>query len=384
MSLTKTSKQFKIGVKILGVVVLVYYVAILFVIPTTREFILNLLVDRNPPNPKYGKMEALKFVPADVLIAGDKLPAVVLDTKDGRLPAGLPRKMTIYKFKGVQYSYLAGKGSQADADKLGFSEAELISDLKGKEYSWRSLVSGGVLYINTETKALLIGTDLSGKGDQYRRASINQESAKTHAIEILRKLGRYDEAVYKSEYHKVALGQFIGNQLIETKAAADAQIARVDLFGKLKDFPILGPDARKGLIWMILRNPGQEVTPFNYPVAEVYHWDLTSENDASYPIITVKEAWKNILAGKGIISSVRPRNFNPFEEISTPTIGRILVNKIYLAYYETPDFQKFLQPIYVFEGKYTNDRDDGGDIVLYYPALTAEFTRAMPVTTTSN
>ena len=135
---------------------------------------------------------------------------------------------------------------------------------------------------------------------------------------------------------------------------------------------------------MILRNPGQEVTPFNYPVAEVYHWDLTSENDASYPIITVKEAWKNILAGKGIISSVRPRNFNPFEEISTPTIGRILVNKIYLAYYETPDFQKFLQPIYVFEGKYTNDRDDGGDIVLYYPALTAEFTRAVPVTAMNN
>ena len=161
MSLTKTSKSFKIGVKILGIVVAVYYIAILFIIPTTREFILNLLVDRNPPNPKYGKMEALKFVPADVLIAGDKLPAVVLDTKDGRLPAGLPRKMTIYKFKGVQYSYLAGKGSQADADKLGFSEAELISDLKGKEYSWRSLVSGGVLYINTETKALLIGTDLS-------------------------------------------------------------------------------------------------------------------------------------------------------------------------------------------------------------------------------
>ena len=86
-----------------------------------------------------------------------------------------------------------------------------------------------------------------------------------------------------------------------------------------------------------------------------------------------------------MISSVRPRNFNPFDDISPPTVERILVNKIYLAYYETPDFQKFLQPIYVFEGKYTNGGDDdGGDIVLYYPALTAEFTRGVPITAKNN
>lgn len=356
----------------------VYYIAILFVIPATREFLLNLFVDRNPPNPKYGKMEALKFAPAEISTPDGKLPPVVLDTKTGRLPAGLPKKMVVYKFKGIQYSYLAGQGSQFDADKLGFSESELISDLKGKEYSWRSLVSGGVLYINTETKAITIDTDLYGKGNQFARASINQDAAKTAAVEILRRLGRYDDSIYKSEYHKVALGQFIGNQIIETKATADAEIAKVDLFGKIRDYPILGPDARKGLIWMVLKNPGNQasqVSPYNYPILEGTFWDLTDENDASYPIVTVQEAWKRILAGKGVVSSVRPRNFNPFDSIASPPVERILINSVYLAYYETPEFQKFLQPIYVFEGKYTMGGSDGGDIVLYYPALTAEFTR---------
>jgi hypothetical protein len=386
MSLTNTSKSFRKGIKILGVVMVVYYVAILFVIPTTKEFILNLLVDRNPPNPKYGKMDALRFAPAEIKKIGGQMPPIVLSTKDGRLPAGLPKKMTVYKFKGIQYSYLAGQGSQDDANKLGFSEAELISDLKGKEYIWRSLVSGGTLYINTETKAILATTQLSGKSNEYPRGTINPETIKVDAIEILRQLGRYDDMVYKPEYHKVAMGQFLGNTIVETKATADAQVARVDFFGKIDNYPILGPDAKKGLIWMILRTPTRgQTSPYNYPTIEASIWNLTSENDGSYPIITVQEAWKQVVAGKGVISSVRQRNFNPFDDLLAPEVERILINNIYLAYYQTPEFQKFLQPIYVFEGKYTTNGSEGGDVVVYYPALTAEYTRpATPVTQQSS
>lgn len=377
MSLTKTARNFRVIVKLVAAVMFLYYVAILAVIPATRDFFLNLLVDRNPPIPRYGLLDPLVFNPADTK---GKPPTIVLDTTNGRLPAGMPRKMTVYTFKGSQYSYLAGKDAQDDATTLGFSEAELVSNLKGRTYQWRSLVSGGVLIIDTETRSILLGTDLYGKSSEYVPGSIDVPSAKTYAVDLLTNLNRYNSTLYKPENFKVSLGQFSLSTITQTKVASDAQVARVDIFGQIDKTPILGPDATKGIAWLILRNPTRQKSPYNYPFIEGYFWDLTSDKDASYPIISVQEAWSQVLAGKGIISSVTPKNYNPFVQKQPVAMERVLINKIYLAYYETPAFQRFLQPIYVFEGNYINTGTEGGYIVYYYPAVTAQYTSKVPFT----
>lgn len=374
MSLTTTSKKFKKWSKVVLVVAGIYYVLILVVIPGATEFILNLFVDRNPANPIYGVLDPLSF---NGLEYRGIAPRFVLDTKNGRLPAGLPRKMNVYKFKGVQFSYLAGQNAQTDAEKFGFSEAELISNLKDKVYSWRSLLTGGILSINTETRVISLYTDLYGKADQFPKGTLDTEGVKGFIQDQLRNINRLNTEKFKPENMKVTFGVFSGGYLVETRTPSDAQIARIDLYGSVGDYMIYGPNPRKGLISSVLRNPirGGLQSPLNFPYFDYSSWDIITEDPASYPIINVAEAWKQVSSGNGVLVSVFPKNSNPFDTQPIPLMEKVFINDITLAYYETVDFQKYLQPIWVFTGTYTTVGTQGGDVVYYYPALTAEYTR---------
>jgi len=77
---------------------------------------------------------------------------------------------------------------------------------------------------------------------------------------------------------------------------------------------------------------------------EAYFWDLTSDRDASYPIISVSDAWKQILAGKGIISNATPRNANPFVAFTPPSLERILVNTFIWLIIKRANFKNICSP----------------------------------------
>src|SRR5688572_11630704 len=109
MSLTTTSKNVKKGMKISIFAVFFYYLAILLIIPKTQDLLDALNANKEPPNPIYGQLDPLKFIKQDV---SDLKPTFVLNTTNGQLPRGVPRKMNVYKFKGLQYSYLGGVRAQ--------------------------------------------------------------------------------------------------------------------------------------------------------------------------------------------------------------------------------------------------------------------------------
>jgi len=58
-----------------------------------------------------------------------------------------------------------------------------------------------------------------------------------------------------------------------------------------------------------------------------------------------------------------------------------LVDNIYLAYYENTKDQTYLQPIYVFEAKYKSLGSQGGEMVIYLPAVSGEFVKPIPAAT---
>jgi hypothetical protein len=371
MSLTTTSKSVKKGMKFLGLFAVVYYIAILFVIPRTKDFLLELFVDRNPPTPKFGILDPLKFQPKEIATAN---PKIILDTKDGRLPAGFPKKLPVYRIKPAQYSYLSGKNAQSDAEKLGFKPEELVSDLKGRDYQWRSLVTGGELTINTETRAISLYTDIAPFADKFKRGAMTYDIAKSYAREALTALNRFNDKLYKLENFKVNLGQIVGNGISETTVPVEAQFGVVNLFPKIGTYPVLGPDAQQGIIVVMVRQPG-EIPALNVPLLSGSFWDVDTADDSTYPIISLAEAWKQVSAGNGVISSAIYKNDNPFNPRASIRMDRILVRNIYFAYYLTPEYQRYLQPIYVFEGTFITNGSEGGKVFIYYPAVTANFTR---------
>jgi hypothetical protein len=286
--------------------------------------------------------------------------------------------MVVYKFKPVPYSYLAGKNALSDAVKLGFTEADLTTDLKGNIYKWRSIRTGAILEILTETRELKLTTNLMGRDTDFIVGSIDEKSAKATAQKLFESLGRFTDGYYPSGSAVAYLGRYSPGSLVETKYPREAQMARVDFYRYINNYPVLGPDPKKGLLEAYVRTPPKDLresSTLDNPVIEAYFWEINPDSRATYPIITADEAWKSVKAGKGVTANVTPRDANPFVPYTSTRVESILIDNIYLAYYDTPNPQRFLQPIYVFDGKYTTRGTDGGYITIYFPAITRDYTK---------
>lgn len=374
MNLTQTGVIVKKAGKFLLVFFLSYYVFILLIKPGVGIALKRALFKPTPPNPAFGLLDPLEFVEKPI---NGEVIKYTLNTKNGRLPSDIPEIAPVYRFKAIPYSYLAGKNAVNDAISLGFSESDLITDLKGNTYKWRSIKTGGLLEIQIETKELKLSTSLATRSKEFPSGGLTDASAKKFAKDLFINIGRFNDGLYPSGVSTAYLGKFtLAGSLVETQSPAEAQIARVDFFRNINNKPIVGPDPTKGLLNAYVRKP-LEKTSLNNPIVEAYFWEINPDSSATYPIITVDEAWNAIKTGKGVVTSVIPKNYNHFAPYTAVRIEDVLIDNIYIAYYETPKFQKFLQPIYIFTGKYTAKGTDGGYITIYFPAITRDYTKQL-------
>jgi hypothetical protein len=370
MNLTNVSAIFKKGVKYLLIFVTIYYVCIFIIFPGSASLIRAIFTKKIPANISFNLLDPLDFVEKPI---GQIKPEYVLNTKDGKLPTNFPDKMVIYKFKPQQYSYLAGKNAIADAATLGFTEKDLISDLKGNIYRWRNPSTGSLLTIEIETRKLNLDTNLNGRNIDFSPGSINQQTATEISRNLFKSIFRFEDLLYVEGNQNVRLGSYLGNKLYETTDTREAQVALVDFYRSIETYPIFGPDPSKGMLRCIIRDPSQDAYPMNNPMIEGYYWEVVTPSDATYPITSIKDAWETVKTGGGVITRVTPRGTNPFDTYVPADVEKILIDNIYLAYYETPKYQKYMQPIYVFSGTYTTRGTPGGDIAIYFPAVAGQY-----------
>ncbi|MBW6441429.1 hypothetical protein K0B04_00780 [Patescibacteria group bacterium] len=373
MNLTKTAIYVKKVFKYLFLFVGSYYIVTLIIFPGSIALIRLIFVRSIPPNPIYGQMEQLEFI--QKRISNQQMMEIILDTPNAKLPQFLPDKMTVYKFKPQQYSYLAGNNAIADAEKLGFTQKDLLSDLKGTVYKWRNSATSSNLTIDVNSRKVVLNTNLNGKSSNFEPGSINEESAIEISKNLLLSIFRFNDDLYTTGTQTVKLGYYAGTRVQYTEYPRSAQIALVDFYRSIDKYPILGPDSSKGLLRVVVRNPprGNKSDPLNNPLVEADYWEIDTVSKATYPIITVNEAWKMVREGNGVITSIVPRDFNPFENYSPVQVDKIFIDNVYLAYYENPNYRTYLQPIYVFSGTYSSRNSQGGDIVIYFPAITGEY-----------
>jgi len=380
MNLTKVSKNFKIGVFYLGGFIFFYYVLILVLIPTGTAIIKALIPEKNPPTLTYGILPPLEFTTKTIT----GTPKYELNTQTGKLPTKLPTKMKVYKFKPLGFSYNAGKSAQENAAYIGFSDADLITDLKGKTYKWRSLKTGGILEIQIDTRAMSMNTTLLGKSSMYTTGEVTEKEALKEVTNLLERTTRIDD-LYLAGKNTIYKGKYVGNKLVQTEDPKDTQIYKVDFFRSVDGYKVIGPDPKEGLLQVYF---GKEVplentygkvdiTPGTFPIMNVNYNEIDPISNATYPVITVSQAWEAIKGGKGIVANVTPKGSNPFVGYETTTVQNILINDVYFGYYETPAAQKYLQPVYVFEGNYKTQGTQGGDITIYFPAITGEYVQSV-------
>ncbi|HLC93408.1 MAG TPA: hypothetical protein VJG85_00135 [Patescibacteria group bacterium] len=373
MHLTTVSSRFRKGVKAFAAFVVLYYILILLVIPITRKGLSVIIPEKDPPNPIYGQLDPLEFTEKPILSETVKYS---LNTKDGRLPA-FPKKAPVVKYIRPQFSYEAGKNAQNHALTLGFTDVDLISDLKGSTYKWKSVESGGLLEINKDTKELTLQTPLSGKSSLYPAGTLTETAAVNFAKSLVTSVGRFGDTLYQQGTQTVQFGKFSGNNLVSSNIASEAQIARVDFFRTINKVPVVGADPKVGNIQVWLRKPGSKTSPYDYPIVSAYEWQVEPTTNASYPLVPISQVWAEITKGKGIIVNVTPRDASPFDEYTPVRVDVVYVNNIYIGYYDNIKMQRYLQPIYVFDGNYTSGTGGAGSITLYYPAVDGKYVKAI-------
>lgn len=372
MNLTKTAELVKKFLRYFVLIVSSYYLLIYVILPGGLSLIRSLFTKRIPPNPIYNQLDQLEFVKKKI---NNENPTYVLNTQNAKLPTNLPNTMKVYKFKPQQYSYLAGKNASAEANILGFTDSDLRSDLSGDVYSWRNSRTMSTLTININNRELILNTELKEKNSNFVKGSINQDSAREQAIGTMSSIYRFNDGLYSIGNQKIKLGYYIGNKVYETEDQAEAQLALVDFYRSIGEYPILGPDPSKGLMRMVVSKNSKTPSPLNNPILEANYWEIEMESEATYPIIKVEEAWNMVTSNKAVITQVTPKKSNSFDNYYPVSVEKIMIDNIYLAYYETPKYQTYLQPIYVFSGTFTTRGTEGGDIVLYFPAVTGEWTK---------
>ncbi len=344
--------------------------------PGIQYLIKLFYVTKEPPNPIYGNLDPLEFINKEV--TGDQV--YKLNTKNGKLPGKFPYKIEVYKYKPVSFSYLAGENAEKDALFMGYDQEDLITDLKGTVYRWRRTDTSSFLEIDIHSRRFYADSDIAKNTSFVQVGRMDEQYAKSNAIKFFEQLSRMDET-YENGDLKVTFAYIGGNKLFATTALRDVQYARVDLYRKIGDYVVLGTDPKVGNLNVLMAIPkNTREQPIVYPRANAVYKeiDITSTPQASYPLIDITTAWEAVKNGKGVITSARPSNSSVFDKESTPIVNEILIDNIYLAYYESSKEQTYIQPIYVFEGKYKSLGSQGGDIAIYLPAISGEYVKPIP------
>ncbi|MFA6981918.1 MAG: hypothetical protein WC243_02765 [Patescibacteria group bacterium] len=339
-----------------------------FLIPAGRQAYKSLFPPKDPPNPIYGKLSAPKFEQKKVLNTDTVFE---LDTKTGKLPTGLPNKMAVYRIDPPAFSYEGGKKASDTAKALGFSDTDLVSDLKGDTYVWRNNTLGRELKIQINTKYLSLTTNVSDKSSVFSSGgSFSEADVKRVTNGFLNQTGRVLGNLYSAGTQKIMFGRFSGQRIIETDNPSGAQVAVIDYYRKIKDTPVYGPDLDKGLISIVVGNTDN--ANMKYVEAEIKNFEINGQSNATYPIVPVSQVWAAVQQNKGVMASVNPDEQSDFGTYSPVSIQKILITEVELAYYEELEPQKYLQPIYVFKGFYTS-AGSKGSVAIYYPAISGDY-----------
>lgn len=379
MNLVETAELTKKILKGIAATLVLYFIFLGIKAPIKASWV-ALFPPKNQPTVAFGLVDPLQLT--QVPIVGNN-PEYVLNTADGSLPEDLETVMKIYKYKPVRYSYSAGANAQRDASILGYTDNMRVSELSELTLKWEDVFYGGKLAIDLNKNTLELVTPLASKGSLFPAGKLNKVLVIEVAQELFTRMDRFTDPLYKKaslKDIKVYFGKFTARGAIEANSILEAQIARVDIFRSVEDYPILGPNPTHALLQVFLRTPEADGRnrQLNFPLVKAYHWEIDTTQQATYPLLPIAQAWEQISTNGGVISNVTPKGQSPFLGVPITRVDKILVNNIYLAYFDNKEPQTFLQPIYVFEGNYTAATGGSGNITLYYPAVSGEYVRPLP------
>lgn len=289
-----------------------------------------------PPTVAFGKLPPIKFP----LPEGGASPSAklnfTLETIEGGPPA-TSSTGTVFFMPKPEPNLLSLTRAKQLAGRMGFtgepqSESPTIYRWQDERNPFKTLridiITGNfkIIYDYAQDLGLFAEKNLPTQGQ-----------AITEATTFLQNLGLFPSELENGQT-QISYWQLVGNTLAQTTSLANADAVRVD-FGRenILGMRLFPPNPSQELVYFLFS--GSRESTKRILEASYKFWEIEEEQKATYPLKTSAQAWEELRGGGGYIA-------NP------PADGqdRVVVRKIYLAYFYSEEYQAFLQPIFVFEG----------------------------------
>lgn len=296
-----------------------------------------------PPTVTFGKLPPLTFSTA-------QQPPEVFSF-NLQLPEGeLPQTKTVLPVYIVQArrAYLGAlEQARLKAQRLGFAKGE--EQVSPTIYRFFQEETDSFLEMNIVSGIFSISSNLYQEPELLALRPPPQETAVNMVRSYLSRANLLPEDFAKGK-NSAIWARNEDTTLVSSISLSEAQFVRIDLFRQDYDgLPVVSPYPNRSNVWFVLSGA---INQRQVVGGEYHYFAIDQKNSATYPIKTSQQAWEELKTGKGVF-------------ISLPRGQNIVVRRVYLAYYDPPEFQEFFQPVFVFEG------DDG--FVGYVPAVTREY-----------
>jgi len=285
-----------------------------------------------PPTVAFKKLPPINFP------AKKDLPSLVykLETIEGSIPS-LPTIAKVYISVKPEAKFLSWEKIKEMAGRLGFTnEPTMLTD---KIYRFSSNNNPPItLDVDKISGSFKLSYNFAGDPSIFAEKKLpNNEQAIAEAKSFLQGAGLLEEDITAGE-GKVTYLRYQAPDLVPAISLSEADFVKVGLSRQpLDNLPIVGEDPLNPYLSFIFsgaRTREKRLIEVNYRYNKI-----DREKWATYPLKTASNAWQQLQAGKGFVACL---GNNPD--------GQITIRKIYLAYYDSPEPQNFLQPIFVFEG----------------------------------
>lgn len=321
-----------------------------------------------PPEVAFGKIPTPNFKGLKQTETGWTYE---LDTTTGRLPS-MPDRLPVFPIEKSLATPLNEEKARELAQRLGFESPP--KEIGFNLFRWKS--GYRTLEMNIVSKHFILSSDLDvlefripiGTTIQSRDA----EEEANHFLSII----TFSDTTLNTSRKETLYQKIEDGELEQVESVSEAQMTRVDFFKAISidnnSYPILGPKPKEGLTQISLSGQAPTLSD-NYPLVKYRNWKLENDKGSTYPLLSSTTAWEKFKNGEATVTRIKPQEAGPYDNPSIPLISKVRVQEVYLAYFESPDPIKYIQPMYVFEGLAEIQGQKPWEFFAYLPATTEEW-----------
>lgn len=189
--------------------------------------------------------------------------------------------------------------------------------------------------------------------DIFQKASLDTKEAMLSKVtSYVSRNSFFDASYLKSEpFVEIIRYDDPTKRFVSIDKIKNAHAIRVSYYrDKIDGLPVISPEYPQSYNYVLYT----QSPPYDFLEISSLFWPVDFSNYSTYPLKTSMQAWQDLIDGYGYVI-----------RLGDNTAEKIIIRKMYLAYYDTKTPQKYLQPVFLFEG------DNG--FYAYVPALAAEW-----------